>query len=47
MEYEHITLEKCKNCKYRYICGTGCPVAKHMSENDMNIKEPSCVDIMN
>lgn len=37
-------LEKCKNCKYRYICGTGCPVAKHMSENNMNIKEPSCVE---
>ncbi len=37
-------LEKCKACKYRYICGTGCPAAKHMSENDMNIKEPSCVE---
>lgn len=37
-------LEKCKNCKYRYICGTGCPAAKHMSENNMNIKEPSCVE---
>ena len=37
-------LGKCKNCKYRYICGTGCPAAKHMSENNMNIKEPSCVE---
>lgn len=37
-------LDKCKNCKYRYICGTGCPAAKHMSENNMNVKEPSCVD---
>ena len=37
-------LEKCKNCKYRYICGTGCPAAKHMSENNMDIKAPSCVE---
>lgn len=37
-------LGKCKNCKYRYICGTGCPAAKHMSENNMDIKEPSCVE---
>ena len=37
-------LGKCKNCKYRYICGTGCPAAKHMNENNMNIKEPSCVE---
>ena len=37
-------LKKCKNCKYRYICGTGCPAAKHMSENNMDIKEPSCVE---
>ena len=37
-------LGKCKNCKYRYICGTGCLVAKHMSENNMNIKDPSYVE---
>ena len=37
-------LGKCKNCKYRYICGTGCPASKHMSENNMDIKEPSCVE---
>ena len=37
-------LGKCKSCKYRYICGTGCPAAKHMSENNMDVKEPSCVD---
>lgn len=37
-------LGKCKSCKYRYICGTGCPAAKHMSENNMDIKEPSCVE---
>ncbi len=37
-------IEKCKCCKYRYICGTGCPAAKHMSENNMDIKGPSCVE---
>lgn len=37
-------LGKCKSCKYRYICGTGCPAAKHMGENNMDIKEPSCVE---
>ncbi len=36
-------IEKCKDCKYRYICGTGCPAAKHMSEEKMNVYEPSCV----
>ncbi len=37
-------LEKCKNCKYRYICGTGCPAAKHMSDDCMDVTAPSCVD---
>jgi uncharacterized protein len=37
-------LNKCKNCKYRYICGTGCPAAKHMSDDCMDIKAPSCVN---
>ena len=37
-------IPKCKNCKYRYICGTGCPAAKHMSNNDMDVKGPSCVN---
>ena len=37
-------IPKCKNCKYRYICGTGCPAAKHMSEENMDVKGPSCVD---
>lgn len=37
-------LEKCKNCKYRYICGTGCPAAKHMSDDCMDINATSCVD---
>lgn len=37
-------IPKCKNCKYRYICGTGCPAAKHMSEENIDVKGPSCVD---
>lgn len=37
-------LDKCKECKYRYICGTGCPAARHIDESQMDIAEPSCVD---
>ncbi len=37
-------IPKCKNCKYRYICGTGCPAAKHMSDDKMNISDTSCVN---
>ena len=37
-------LSKCKNCKYRYICGTGCPAAKHMSDDNMYVTAPSCVE---
>lgn len=37
-------LPKCKQCKYRYICGTGCPAAKHMSDDSMDINAPNCVN---
>lgn len=37
-------IPKCKNCKYRYICGTGCPAAKHTSGDNMDVKGPSCVN---
>lgn len=37
-------ISKCKNCKYRYLCGTGCPAAKHMSDENMDVKGPSCVN---
>lgn len=37
-------IPKCKNCKYRYICGTGCPAAKHMSDDNMDVKGTSCVN---
>lgn len=38
------TITKCKDCKYRYICGTGCPAAKHMSDDNMDVTGPSCVN---
>ncbi|MBS4039192.1 MAG: radical SAM protein [Flavobacteriales bacterium] len=37
-------IEKCKPCKYRYICGTGCPAATHMSNEEFDINKESCVD---
>lgn len=37
-------IPKCKDCKYRYICGTGCPAAKHMSDDNMDVLGPSCVN---
>ena len=36
-------IPKCRNCKYRYICGTGCPAAKHMNDDNMDLKGTSCV----
>ena len=37
-------LKKCSSCKYRYICGTGCPAATHKGENEFDIEKESCVD---
>ncbi len=37
-------LKKCINCKYRYICGTGCPAATHKGEKEFDIEKESCVD---
>lgn len=37
-------LEKCSTCKYRYICGTGCPAATHKGENEFDIEKESCVN---
>lgn len=37
-------ISKCTKCKYRYICGTGCPAAKHMSDENMDVKGTSCVN---
>lgn len=37
-------LPKCVDCKYRYICGTGCPAATHKKSNLMNTKLPFCSD---
>ena len=33
---------KCKNCKYRYICGTGCPAATHKKSDLMDTKLSFC-----
>ena len=37
-------LEKCSVCKYRYICGTGCPAAKHGGSAISDLDKPNCVD---
>jgi uncharacterized protein len=39
-----VKLDKCLKCKYRYLCGTGCPAARHSSNDEFNISEPNCVD---
>ncbi len=36
-------IPKCQKCKYRYICGTGCPAAKHIENENMDIVGSSCV----
>lgn len=38
------SLEACADCKYRYICGTGCPASKHKSSENFDIESPSCID---
>ena len=37
-------LSKCNDCKYRYICGTGCPAAQHKGIGCFDIEKESCVD---
>lgn len=39
-----VNMEKCSSCKYRYICGTGCPAAKHGGSAVTDIDKPNCVD---
>lgn len=39
-----LKLERCRDCKYRFICGTGCPAAKHLANDQLEIDKPSCVD---
>ncbi len=38
------SLEKCSACKYRYICGTGCPAARHGGSAMSDLDRPNCVD---
>jgi len=40
-------LKKCNSCIYRYICGTGCPAAKHKGGTHLDINKPNCVDYEN
>ncbi len=40
-------IEKCKSCKYRYLCGTGCLAVTHYTVNDEVLKSASCVDYEN
>lgn len=35
---------KCSKCKYRYICGTGCPAVKHGDWDTLDINKPNCVE---
>lgn len=37
-------MAKCKDCKYRYLCGTGCPAATHKVSDIMNTALPFCPD---
>lgn len=37
-------LEKCSGCKYRYMCGTGCPAATHIETEYMDISRPHCIE---
>ncbi len=37
-------MQKCKDCKYRYLCGTGCPAATHEVNKIMNTSLPFCPD---
>ena len=39
-----LNLKKCQKCKYRYICGTGCPAATHKEEKEFDIEKERCVD---
>jgi len=37
-------IEECIACKYKYICGTGCPAAEHKGIEHFDLKTPYCVD---
>lgn len=44
MNRDASVMDKCKECKYRYICGTGCPAATHKKSDIMNTSLPFCSD---
>ena len=37
-------MSKCRDCKYRYLCGTGCPAATHEANKIMDTSLPFCPD---
>jgi len=37
-------IEKCSTCKYRYICGTGCPAAGHKEREHFDMEKPYCIE---
>jgi len=39
-----VLLEMCSECKYRYICGTGCPAARHIANESFEVDKPNCVE---
>lgn len=42
-----LIFEKCKKCKYRYICGSGCPAAEPDENGKFNPNRCRCVDFKN
>ncbi len=38
------TFGQCSACKFRFICGTGCPAATHKTHEKMDLTKPYCVD---
>lgn len=37
-------IEECRKCRYRFICGTGCPAATHKPGDSMDITRHNCVE---
>ena len=42
-----LLFDKCKKCKYRYICGSGCPAAEPDKNGKFNCNRYRCVDFKN
>lgn len=47
-KYSIDDVDKCCNCKYKYICGGGCRyIAYFFSHGDTNARHPSCISYKN